>query len=151
MEQYVHLLSSSPISLPTDLWVPVTKNIRPMRSYQYAVGGYYTGVKGWEFSLESYYKDMHNVLEYQDGATFFGSSGGWQEKVEMGRGRSFGLEVLARRPLGKQRDGWDIRSPRAIVSLRTGRSTTANVFLINTIAATTSTSVLTILSARKRI
>ena len=145
MEQYVHLLSSSPISLPTDLWVPVTKNIRPMRSYQYAVGGYYTGVKGWEFSLESYYKDMHNVLEYQDGATFFGSSGGWQEKVEMGRGRSFGLEVLARRPLGKQRDGWDIRSPRAIVSLRTGRSTTANVFLINTIAATTSTSVLTIL------
>ena len=52
-----------------------------MRSYQYAVGGYYTGVEGWEFSLESYYKDMHNVLEYQDGATFFGSSGGWQEKV----------------------------------------------------------------------
>ena len=105
MEQYVHLLSSSPISLPTDLWVPVTKNIRPMRSYQYAVGGYYTGVKGWEFSLESYYKDMHNVLEYQDGATFFGSSGGWQEKVEMGRGRSFGLEVLAQKTIGKT-TGW---------------------------------------------
>ena len=105
MEQYVHLLSSSPISLPTDLWVPVTKNIRPMRSYQYAVGGYYTGVEGWEFSLESYYKDMHNVLEYQDGATFFGSSGGWQEKVEMGRGRSFGLEILAQKTIGKT-TGW---------------------------------------------
>jgi hypothetical protein len=105
MEQYVHLLSSSPISLPIDLWVPVTKNIRPMRSYQYAVGGYYTGVEGWEFSLESYYKDMHNVLEYQDGATFFGSSGGWQEKVEMGRGRSFGLEILAQKTIGKT-TGW---------------------------------------------
>ena len=66
---------------------------------------YYTGVKGWEFSLESYYKDMHNVLEYQDGATFFGSSGGWQEKVEMGRGRSFGLEVLAQKTIGKT-TGW---------------------------------------------
>ena len=57
-------------------------------------GRKYTGIKGWEFSLEGYYKDMHNVLEYQDGASFFGTSGGWQEKVEMGRGRSFGLEIL---------------------------------------------------------
>lgn len=76
-----------------------------MRSFQYAAGGYYTGVKGWEFSLESYYKDMYNVLEYQDGATFFGSSGGWQEKVEMGRGRSFGLEILAQKTIGKT-TGW---------------------------------------------
>ncbi len=105
MEQYVHLLSSSAISLPTDLWVPVTQNIRPIRSFQYAVGGYYTGIKGWEFSLEGYYKDMHNVLEYQDGASFFGTSGGWQEKVEMGRGRSFGLEILAQKTLGKT-TGW---------------------------------------------
>ena len=105
MEQYVHLLSSSPISLPTDLWVPVTKQIRPMRSYQYAAGSYYTGVKGWEFSLEGYYKDMHNVLEYQDGASFFGTSGGWQEKVEMGRGRSFGLEIMAQKTMGKT-TGW---------------------------------------------
>ena len=48
---------------------------------------------------------MHNVLEYQDGATFFGSSGGWQEKVEMGRGRSFGLEILAQKTIGKT-TGW---------------------------------------------
>lgn len=105
MAQYVHLLSSSPISLPTDLWVPVTKNIRPMRSEQYALGGYYTGLKGWEFSLESYYKQMHNVLEYQDGASFFGTSNSWQEKVEMGRGRSMGIEILAQRTLGKT-TGW---------------------------------------------
>lgn len=105
MSQYVHLLSSSPIALPTDLWVPVTKNVRPMRSAQYAVGGYYTGLKGWEFSLEGYYKDMFNVLEYQDGSSFFASSGGWQEKVEMGRGRSFGLEMLAQKTVGKT-TGW---------------------------------------------
>ena len=105
MAQYVHLLSSSPVSLPTDLWVPVPSHIRPMRSDQYAAGGYYTGLKGWEFSLEGYYKNMHNVLEYQDGASFFGSTGSWQEKVEMGQGRSFGLEVLAQKTLGKT-TGW---------------------------------------------
>lgn len=105
MAQYVHLLTSSPISLPTDLWVPVTRNIRPMRSDQYAVGGYYTGLKGWEFSLEGYYKNMYNVLEYQEGATFFASSANWEEKVEMGKGRSFGMEVLAQRTAGNT-TGW---------------------------------------------
>ena len=34
-------------------------------------GGYYTGIKGWEFSVEGYYKDMYNVLEYKDGVSFF--------------------------------------------------------------------------------
>ena len=65
MSQYVHLLSSMPIAMPTDLWVPVTKEIKPMQSHQYSLGGYYTGIKGWEFSVEGYYKDMRNVLEYR--------------------------------------------------------------------------------------
>ena len=76
MSQYVHLLSSMPIAMPTDLWVPVTKEIKPMQSHQYSLGGYYTGIKGWEFSVEGYYKDMRNVLEYKDGVSFFGSSTG---------------------------------------------------------------------------
>lgn len=105
MAQYVHQLSSSPISLPTDLWVPVTKNIRPMRSDQYAAGIYYTGITGWELSLEGYYKNMHNVLEYQDGTSFFGTSAGWQEKIEMGRGRSMGIETLVQKTTGKT-TGW---------------------------------------------
>ena len=91
MSQYVHLLSSMPIAMPTDLWVPVTKKIKPMRSHQYSLGGYYTGIKGWEFSVEGYYKDMYNVLEYKDGVSFFGSSTGWESKVEMGKGRSIGI------------------------------------------------------------
>ena len=48
-----------------------------MRSHQYSLGGYYTGIKGWEFSVEGYYNDMYNVLEYKDGVSFFGSSTGW--------------------------------------------------------------------------
>lgn len=92
-------------------------------------------------SLESYYKDMHNVLEYQDGATFFGSSGGWQEKVEMGRGRSFGLEILAQKTIGKTTGWLGYTIAKSDRQFKDGRSTTANVFLINTIAATTSTSV----------
>ncbi|MDO5571390.1 MAG: TonB-dependent receptor [Bacteroidales bacterium] len=105
MSQFVHLLSSTQISLPTDLWVPVTKNIKPMLSEQYSFGLYNTALKGWEFSVEGYYKSMHNVLEYQEGTSFFGYSGGWQEKVEMGEGRSFGAEFLAQKTFGKT-TGW---------------------------------------------
>lgn len=105
MAQYVHLLSSSTIALPTDLWVPVTKNIRPMIANQYAIGAYYTGLKGYEFSVEGYYKQMRNVLEYQDGASFFASSSSWEEKVEMGEGRSMGIEFLAQKNTGKT-TGW---------------------------------------------
>ena len=55
MSQYIHLLSSTPISMPTDLWVPVTSKIKPMQAHQYSLGSYYTGLPGWEFSVEGYY------------------------------------------------------------------------------------------------
>lgn len=105
MNQYIHLLSSYTITLPTDLWVPTTDRIKPMRSHQYSLGGYYTGFKGWELSAEAYYKDMRNVLEYKDGATFLGSSYNWEDKVEMGRGRSYGLELMVQKTVGNT-TGW---------------------------------------------
>ena len=105
MAQYVHLLSSTPFSMPTDLWVPITKEVRPMYSNQYSLGGYYAGLPGWQFSVEGYYKQMRNILEYQDGISFFGSSTNWEEKVEMGEGRAFGLEVMVQKTLGKT-TGW---------------------------------------------
>ena len=105
MAQYVHLLSSTPFSMPTDLWVPITRNIRPMYANQYSAGAYYTGLPGWEFSLEGYYKQMRHILEYQDGVSFFGTSTHWEEKVEMGQGRSYGLELMAQRTVGNT-TGW---------------------------------------------
>lgn len=105
MAQYVHMLSSTPFSMPTDLWVPITKNIKPMYSNQYSLGGYYNGISGWEFSIEGYYKQMRNILEYQDGVSFFGSSTNWEEKVEVGKGRSLGLELMVQKTLGKT-TGW---------------------------------------------
>lgn len=105
MNQYINLLTSAPISMPTDLWVPVTRNLKPMLSRQYALGAYYTGLKGWEFSLEGYYKDMTNILEYKEATRFIGSTASWEEKVEMGKGRSFGVEFMGQRTVGNT-TGW---------------------------------------------
>ena len=101
MAQYVHLLSSAQVSLPVDLWVPITENIRPVTSDQFSAGGYYDRIKGWEFSIEGYYKMMDNILEYKDGTIVFASSGGWEDKVEMGRGRAMGLEFFVQKTAGK--------------------------------------------------
>lgn len=49
MAQYVHLLSSAQITLPIDLWVPITRNIKPVTADQYSLGLYYNGLPGWEF------------------------------------------------------------------------------------------------------
>ncbi len=101
MAQYVHLLTSSDISLPTDLWVPITKNIKPVIGDHYSIGAYYSGLKGWEFSLEGYYKKTKNIVEYQDGATVMGTSANWYDKVSMGEGRSYGVEIFVQKTLGK--------------------------------------------------
>ena len=105
MTQYVHLLSNSSISLPTDLWVPVTENILPEHSHQVATGAYYE-IDGWcDLSLEGYYKYLNNLIEYREGTSFMTGSTTWQDKVAMGHGWSYGLELMAQRSIG-QFTGW---------------------------------------------
>jgi len=105
MNQYIHLLSNSNIELPTDLWVPVTKRIKPMKSQQISAGVFYNLLEMFDLSVETYYKNMDNLIEYKDGATFFGSSTGWEDKVDVGRGWAYGIEFLAQKTVGKT-TGW---------------------------------------------
>ena len=105
MVQHIHLLSSSQITLPMDLWVPVTNKIKPEVSDQVSLGFYYMGLPGWTISLEAYYKDIQNVLEYKDGVSFMGNTGNWEDKVTMGVGRSRGIEWMASKTNGAT-TGW---------------------------------------------
>lgn len=105
MTQYLHLLSNSSVSLPTDLWVPVTDNVKPMTSNQIAAGVFYSWKSLVDFSIEGYYKKMDNLLEYKEGSTFFGSSETWEQKVSMGEGWSYGVEFLAQKSVGEW-TGW---------------------------------------------
>ncbi len=105
MSQYVHLLASTDISLPTDLWVPITKDIKPESADQFSLGTYWDAGGGWEFSLEGYYKDMHNVLEYKDGMSVLITSTGWEGKVAMGQGRAYGMELFIQKKTGNT-TGW---------------------------------------------
>ena len=105
MAQYIHKLSSSNISLPTDLWVPITKDIRPLVTDQVSSGVAFLGIKGWELTAEAYWKWSENVLEYKDAAANGSAAAEWSEAVEMGSGRAYGVELLARKTDGPA-TGW---------------------------------------------
>lgn len=106
MMQFIHLLSNSNVGLPTDLWVPATRLVKPQRSYQGAFGfakSFHNNM--YEFSTEGYYKVMHDIIDYLDGANFIGGSSDWQQKVAQGKGWSYGLEFFLQKKKGKY-TGW---------------------------------------------
>lgn len=107
MAQHLHLLTNTGIGLPTDLWVPVTNNVKPQRSHQIAGGLARSFMNGqYEISLEVYYKKMDGLIEYKEGAQFIGASDNWDEKVETGGvGWSRGIEFFLERSFGST-TGW---------------------------------------------
>lgn len=104
MNQYVHLLQSSYISSPNDLWVPITKNVKPLSSYQFSAG-VYGKYRGFDLSAETYYKRSTNQVEYKDGASLLASNTNWEDRIAQGIGTSYGLELMAKRSFGNT-SGW---------------------------------------------
>lgn len=107
MQQNLHLLSNNGAGLPTDLWVPATPTTSPQYSFLYSFGLFHTlKNKGIEFSIEGYYKSLNNQIEFSEGASFFGGSNEWEDKIERdGKGRVYGVEFLAQKEQGRL-TGW---------------------------------------------
>lgn len=104
MAQFIHLLTNAGLGLPTDLWVPATAKIGPQKAMQVALGGV-KNFNSFEFSAEAYYKTMDGLIEYKDGATYLNLDEDWQDKVAVGEGVSYGLELLLQKKVGKI-SGW---------------------------------------------
>ena len=103
--QYIHLVSSSATSTPIDVWLPTTDIIKPEIADQFSVG-YFKNFNNnaYETSVEIYYKDMRNQIEYKNGADIY-----FNELIEsqlvFGKGWSYGAEFLIRKNLGNF-TGW---------------------------------------------
>lgn len=101
MTQFIHLLSNNGIGLPTDLWVPATDKIKPQVSQQVAIGVAQMVRDAFEISVEGYYKKMNNIIEYLDGSSFLNMNQSWEDKVEMGKGWSYGAELFIQKKTGR--------------------------------------------------
>ena len=104
MRQYIHLLTNAGIGLPTDLWVPATDRIKPQDALQASLG---VERRFSRFNLQvvGFYKRMRHLIEYKEGADFLATGQDWQNKVEAGRGRSYGTEVFMQKRQGRT-TGW---------------------------------------------
>ena len=100
MRQYMHRVSSSSIALPTDLWYPVSGGVEPQLSHLLSAG--YTHIfPAWsgEITVEGYYKEMDNLIEYREGANLV-LNDNFEKELLAGSGDSYGLELLIRKREG---------------------------------------------------
>jgi hypothetical protein len=105
MAQYLHLISNSTSGQPTDTWFPSTNNIKPLVASQFALG-YFQNFKNntYEFSVETYYKDVDNVTDYEDGTDILLNED-IEAQIISGDGRSYGLEFYLKKKQGRF-TGW---------------------------------------------
>lgn len=101
MKQYLHLLTNNSLLLQTDLWLPTTGLVKPMQANQFSIGATFSMPNQLTLSTSTYYKDMNNVIDYKEGASFLGTSESWENKVESGIGRSYGVEIAIEKEFGK--------------------------------------------------
>lgn len=103
--QNLHLISNSTSENPTDLWIPNSNNVKPEIADQISLG-YYRNFDNnmYEFSVETYYKNLQNQIDYKDGADLR-----FNENVESqllyGKGRAYGIELFLKKSYGRL-TGW---------------------------------------------
>jgi hypothetical protein len=106
MVQQLHLISNTTASVPLDVWTPSTNNLKPIKADQIAMGYFrnFGENDDYEFSVETYYKWMYNIVDYRDGADLI-----LNERLEgellTGDGRAYGIEFFLRKNRGKL-TGW---------------------------------------------
>lgn len=102
--QYLHTLTNSASLSPTDTWRLSSKYIKPQVADQYTLG-YYRNFKSnmIETSVEVYYKDMDNLIDFKVGSQFL-----LNPNIEMvalqGPGRSYGVEFSVKK--SGRLNGW---------------------------------------------
>lgn len=106
-QQYVHLASFGSTPLPTDVWIPSSTNVRPQIGTQYAAGYFRDLMDGlFETSVEVYYKDFDNLIEYAEGAEPANNGNtNYDAQLVFGDGYSYGAELFVKKRLGKV-NGW---------------------------------------------
>lgn len=103
--QFIHLLSNSTSTNPNDVWLPSSENVKPQIADQWSLGYFRNSKENkYEGSVETYYKNLQNQIEYKNGADLIFNSTVEAELV-FGRGWAYGTEFLFRKNTGKL-TGW---------------------------------------------
>ena len=103
--QFIQLASNSTSGSPLDLWFPASKNVKPQKCDQFALGYFRNFASDkYEFSAEVYYKNMKDVVDFKDHAQLM-LNDNLEEELRFGSGYSYGLELMLRKTVGAF-NGW---------------------------------------------
>ena len=105
MRQYIHMISNSTAMSPTDTWKLSDMNISPQNGVQY-VAGLFRNFAGntIETSFETYFKTMHNYLDYRVGAELMMNPHLETEAAGV-KGKAYGVELMFKKLQGRL-NGW---------------------------------------------
>jgi hypothetical protein len=125
MVQNLHLISNTNSPTPLDIWLPSSKYIKPLISDQVAAGYFLNlGGNAFETSVEVYYKDTKNILDFREGAQLFLNEN-METELLTGSGYAYGMEFLVKKQEGKV-TGWLgytlAKSMRKIPGINEGRA-----------------------------
>lgn len=99
--QFVHQVSHTYFSLPTDQWVPVAGNFKPQTANKLALGAYWQPAsRSVTLSLEGYLKRMNNLVEYRSEYYLALPTDPWDRTLCTGRGSARGIDFKAERTTG---------------------------------------------------
>ncbi|MGB0391833.1 MAG: TonB-dependent receptor [Salibacteraceae bacterium] len=103
--QYMHLISNTTSATPIDVWKPAGYYVKPSQSDQYVLGYFRNFKKNvYEFSVETYYKEMRNLVDYRNGAELL-LNDNLETELLSGDGKSYGLELMINKKKGNL-TGW---------------------------------------------
>lgn len=103
--QYLSLITTSSVGIPTDFWIASSDGIKPQTSNEFAIGSNQNITRNWSSSLGGFYRSMKNLLEYAYGITQFNEITTFKNDLYVGKGKAYGLEMMLKKSNGKF-SGW---------------------------------------------
>ena len=105
IHQFMNQVSNTSVISPADFWKSSDAHIQPLISDQFAIGIFKTPQKGlFETSVEFYYKNLQNLLEYKNGAVLV-MNHHVEADIINAKGYSYGLELYLKKNAGRL-NGW---------------------------------------------
>jgi hypothetical protein len=123
--QYIQQASNSSAGNPLDIWFPASPNVKPQTADQFSLGLFRNfNNDACQVSVEGYYKDMKNTIDFADHATLLLNKY-LEGEIRVGRSKAYGVEFLAKKTEGDL-TGWlgytISRSERTIPEINNGKT-----------------------------
>ncbi|WP_337968549.1 TonB-dependent receptor [uncultured Flavobacterium sp.] len=103
--QYLSMVTTSSVGIPTDFWIASSDGIKPQSSNEFSIGSNQNISRNYSSSFGGFYRSMKDLLEYPYGITQFNETTTLKNDLLVGKGKAYGFEMMLKKSNGKF-TGW---------------------------------------------